>query len=60
MANTSIYAAFERFWQHVVAALSAKADTQHSHSTTEIDGLTEHVKNTVLAEFQVITDDDTF
>lgn len=27
MANTSILAAFERMWQHVVAALSNKADT---------------------------------
>lgn len=26
MANSSIYAAFERMWQHVIAALSKKAD----------------------------------
>lgn len=26
MANTSIYAAFERMWQHVIAALGSKAD----------------------------------
>lgn len=29
MANTSIYAAFERLWQHVVAALGNKADTSY-------------------------------
>ena len=26
MANTSIYAAFERMWQHIVSALGNKAD----------------------------------
>lgn len=29
MANTSIYAAFERLWQHVVAVLGKKADTSY-------------------------------
>ena len=42
MANTSIFAAFERFWQHVVVALGDKADTIHDHddkyyTETEID-----------------------
>lgn len=32
MANTSILAAFERMWQHVVAALGNKSDITHSHS----------------------------
>jgi hypothetical protein len=32
MANASILAAFERFWQHTVAALSKKADVNHLHS----------------------------
>ena len=31
MANTSILAAFERTQQHVVAALSNKSDTDHTH-----------------------------
>ena len=42
MANTSIYAAFERLWQHVVAKLGDKANTDHTHddvyyTETEID-----------------------
>lgn len=42
MANTSIYAAFERLWQHVVAKLGDKANADHSHddvyyTETEID-----------------------
>lgn len=31
MANTSILAAFERMWQHVVAATSGKSDINHTH-----------------------------
>lgn len=31
MANLSIYAAFERMWQHVIAALGGKADSEHTH-----------------------------
>jgi hypothetical protein len=31
MANTSILAAFERMWQHVVAVLGSKADINHNH-----------------------------
>lgn len=40
MANTSILAAFERMWQHVVAALGNKSDINHSHDDmycTEIE-----------------------
>lgn len=42
MANTSILAAFERMWQHVVAALGNKSDISHNHddkyyTETEID-----------------------
>ena len=33
MANSSIYAAFERMWQHVVAALGNKSDTTHDHDS---------------------------
>lgn len=32
MANTSILAAFERMWQHIVAALGDKSDISHIHS----------------------------
>ena len=32
MANTSILAAFERMWLHVLAALGGKADTNHTHN----------------------------
>ena len=32
MANTSILAAFERMWLHVLAALGGKADTSHTHN----------------------------
>ena len=28
MANASIYAAFERMWQHVVSAFASKADVE--------------------------------
>lgn len=31
MANISIYAAFERMWQHVVAKLGNKSDITHNH-----------------------------
>lgn len=32
MANTSILAAFERMWQHIVTALANKSDVGHIHS----------------------------
>ena len=31
MSNPSIVAAFERMWQYIVAALSNKSDTTHTH-----------------------------
>ena len=37
MANPSIYAAFERMWQHVTAALGSKASKDVA--TTVTDGL---------------------
>ena len=50
MANPSIYAAFERMWQHVVAVVGNKSDIGHTHddkyyTEEEIDNkgyLTEH------------------
>lgn len=40
MANKSIYNAFERMWQHVVAALGDKSDRAHNHlnATTTSSG----------------------
>ena len=35
MANASILAAFERFWQHVVAALGSKANLETVYDITE-------------------------
>ena len=32
MANPSIYAAFERMWQHLTAAVGTKADVGHKHN----------------------------
>lgn len=39
MANPSIFAAFERMWQHVIAAVGSKANIDHTHDEycTEID-----------------------
>lgn len=34
MANTSIYAAFERMWQHIVAKLGDKADVDNIPTST--------------------------
>lgn len=31
MANTSIFAAFERMWQHIVALVGGKANAEHEH-----------------------------
>ena len=45
MTNSSIYAAFERMWDHIINkfdnyvtydVVDAKADTQHSHSAYDI------------------------
>lgn len=51
MANPSIYAAFERLWQHIVAALGNKADISHVHddvySKEEMDATLEDI-NTEL------------
>lgn len=38
MANASILAAFERMWQHVVAVVGNKADTDHTHDITDMTG----------------------
>lgn len=40
MANSSIYSAFERMWQHILNALGNKADAVHTHNvvSTSADG----------------------
>jgi hypothetical protein len=43
MANTSIFNAFERMWQHIVAALGNKSDLDHTHTPEEIGALTPSV-----------------
>lgn len=35
MANTSILAAFERMWQHIVVALSEKSNINHTHEVDD-------------------------
>jgi hypothetical protein len=39
MANASILAAFERMWQHITAALSGKADSNHTHAISNVQNL---------------------
>ena len=39
MANTSIFNAFERMWQHIVAALENKSDISHNHTKEDITDL---------------------
>ena len=51
MANTSILAAFERMWQHVVIALNGKSDLNHNHddkyyTESEIDIKFSDINNT--------------
>lgn len=43
MANTSILAAFERMWQHVLAVLSNKSDAGHGHNIEDVNGLQERL-----------------
>ena len=57
MANTSIYNAFSRFWQHVLSALGNKADASHTHSDlqTQIDTLNSNKADTSALAFTNIT-----
>ena len=36
MANTSIYAAFERLWQHIIAKLNTKMDKTEIVTNDEV------------------------
>ncbi len=56
MANSSLYAAFERMWQHMVAVFNTKADVDHNHddvycTQTDID-------DTLATEINPITDEE--
>lgn len=50
MANSSISAAFERMWQHIVAALGNKSNIDHTHSdaTTSKAGFMSTIDKTKL------------
>lgn len=50
MANSSILAAFERMWQHVVAALVNKADINHSHDDVYKKNEIDSTLNTINTE----------
>ena len=50
MANTSILAAFERMWQHVANALSAKSDTGHKHDISDVEDLQSTLDNKTVVK----------
>lgn len=52
MANESIKAAFERFWEHVVSRIGEKADINHTHDIYE----TKESANGKLTEAKQYTD----
>ena len=39
MANNSIFAAFERMWQHITIALGNKSDVSHTHDASDVGAL---------------------
>ena len=50
MTNSSIYAAFERMWQHVVALVGTKAESNHDHddmyyTEAEVDAKLDQVES---------------
>lgn len=62
MANPSIYAAFERMWQHVIAAIGSKANLDHNHddeyyTELEIDGMFAEIGDKADAEHTHDIDD---
>ena len=50
MANTSIYNAFERLWQHVVAIVGEKAELKHRHDIQDVDGMDQKLEPFALKE----------
>ena len=57
MANISIPAALERFWQHVTFALESKSDLYHNHSDLQ-EQINENFNKAVLyTEAQDITEE---
>lgn len=66
MANSSIYAAFERMWQHVVAKIGSKADLIHTHDdyvtnvyADENFALKSEIVNVDLSAYETKTDSQT-
>ena len=62
MANPSIFAAFERMWQHVVTALSGKSDSNHTHDDryyTEVEVDTKISNHTDNSDVHVTTTNKT-
>ena len=66
MANQSIYAAFERMWQHILAVVGQKANVNHTHEDlyytqtevdTKIDGIEESLQE-VVNNIEVITNSE--
>lgn len=37
MANTSLFSAFERMWQHIITIVNSKADKSHEHTNISSD-----------------------
>jgi hypothetical protein len=58
MANTSISAAFERFWQHVTVALGKKSDIDHSHEGFGFNNTIGGKGYKIIAASQATTADD--
>lgn len=52
MANSSIYAAFERMWQHVVVKVGGKANLNHTHEEyeTKTDASTKYIEAKTYAD----------
>ena len=48
-SNTSILAAFERMWMHIITALGGKAEASHTHE--------EYVNNANAIEFVGVDED---
>lgn len=66
MANSSIYAAFERMWQHVIAKIGTKADLVHTHDdyvtnvyADENFALKSEIENIDLSTYETKTDSQT-
>lgn len=57
MANESIRAAFERFWQHTIAKIGEKADQDHTHTYSEVGADQSGAAATALSDAKDYTDE---